>query len=103
MNLQEYKLLSEGYFAKTHDGVITLFSLKFIKTHKIDARYVRIFKEAERDRIDADYRFLEEFTKQDAESVHKKAEEFVKMADKFLSVKLKGRKRNSIDIRGMLW
>lgn len=41
-------LLSEGCFAKTHDGVITLFSLRFVKTKKVAPKYIRIFKEIEK-------------------------------------------------------
>lgn len=51
-------LLSEGHFAKTHDGVIMLFSLKFIKTKKVVPKYIRIFTEVQEDRIEADYKFF---------------------------------------------
>jgi len=52
-------LFSKGHFAKTHAGVITLFSLKFVKTKVVAAKYIRIFKEVEKARLEADYRFME--------------------------------------------
>lgn len=86
-------LLIHGFFAKTHDGAITLFNLKFIKTKKVAAKYGRIFREAEKSRVEADYRFLEEFSKKEAEHVYRRAKEFVAMVNQRLGARGKKSKK----------
>lgn len=87
-------LLVNGSFAKTHSGVLTLFNLKFVKTNKVPAKYARIFSDAQKYREEADYKFLEKPTKKEAQDIHKKALEFVKMADKKLDEQLKANPKN---------
>lgn len=87
-------LLIEGHFAKTHAGVITLFNLKFVKTNQISAKYARIFSEAEKDRLEADYKFLETFNQKDAERIYQKAVDFAAMANKRLKGKLEPKSKN---------
>lgn len=71
-------LITKGIAVKTHTGVIAQFSLHFIKTNKIPAKFIRFFKEAEKAREEADYQFLKKFGKEEAEKIIKTAEEFIK-------------------------
>jgi len=72
-------LLTKDIRAKSHAGVIDLFSLHFIKTNLVETKYIRWFKRIKRDREDADYKHEKKFNKEDAEETYQEAEEFVKM------------------------
>lgn len=74
-------LLHSGYFAKTHSGVLSLFSQKFIKEEKIAVEYKSIFKRAKDFRENADYSALVKFTKNQAEEIYEGANKFVKMVE----------------------
>lgn len=75
-------LITKGISAKTHAGVITLFSLHFVKTEQIPAQFIRFFKQAKEARETADYTFLKDFTKEETERIIQTAEDFVKEIEK---------------------
>lgn len=79
-------LITEGISAKTHAGAITQFSLNFVKTKKIPAKFIRLFKEAENAREEADYQFLKKFKKEEAKRIIETAREFIKEIQEKLSV-----------------
>ena len=70
-------LISKSLFAKTHSGAITLFSLHFIKTNLIPAKFARFFRQAKTAREEADYEALKKFTKQETQKILEYAKEFV--------------------------
>lgn len=70
-------LITKGLTAKTHAGVIQLFSLNFVKTNEVPAKFARFFSKAREAREEADYQFLKEFTKEEAERIIKTADEFL--------------------------
>ena len=77
-------LITKGISAKTHAGLITLFSLHFIKTKQIPEKFIRFFKQAKEAREEADYGLLKKFTKKETEKIIETAEEFIKLVkDKF--------------------
>lgn len=71
-------LITKGLTAKTHAGVIQLFSLNFVKTNDVPAKFARFFSKAREAREEADYQFLKEFSKEETEIIIKTAEEFLK-------------------------
>jgi len=72
-------LITKGMTAKTHAGLIALFSLHFIKTKKIPLKFVRFFKQAKEAREEADYGLLKKFTKKETEKIIETAKEFIKL------------------------
>ncbi|MEW6096405.1 MAG: HEPN domain-containing protein [bacterium] len=74
-------LLTKDIRAKSHTGVIDLFSLHFIKTNLVDTKYIRWFKRIKKDREEADYKHQKKFSKEDAEETYLEAVEFVKMVE----------------------
>lgn len=82
-------LNTKNIVAKSHTGVIELFSLHFIKTNLVDTKYIRWFKRIKKDREDADYKHEKIFTQQDAEEAYEEAVEFVNMIEKIFPKLLK--------------
>lgn len=74
-------LNTKNIVAKSHTGVINLFSLHFIKTNLVDTKYIQWFKRIKKDREEADYKHQKKFSKEDAEEIYQEAVEFVKMVD----------------------
>ena len=72
-------LITKGISAKTHAGLITLFSLHFVKTKQIPVKFIRFFKQAKEAREEADYGLLKKFTKKETEKIIETAEEFIKL------------------------
>ncbi len=60
-------LLTEGLVAKTHAGLITLFSLHFIKKGRIKSKFATFFKRAKEAREEADYEIYKNFTRKETE------------------------------------
>ena len=77
-------LITKGFAAKTHAGVIYLFETHFVKTDEIPAKYIRFFREAKRAREEADYHAIKIFSKRDAQEAVQKAEEFVSYIKKIV-------------------
>jgi len=75
-------LITKGFVPKTHAGMIQLFSLHFIKTNKIPAKFARFFSIAREAREEADYQFLKEFKKEETERIIKTAGDFIEIIEK---------------------
>lgn len=73
-------LVTKGLAAKTHAGVINLFSLYFIKTKIIPVEYIRLFRRAKDAREQADYAILKKFNKTEAEEIIGTAKKFISFA-----------------------
>lgn len=71
-------LITKGITAKTHAGIIMLFSLHFVKNRKIPVKFIRFFKKAQESREEADYHFLREFTREEAQTTIDTAKQFIK-------------------------
>ena len=71
-------LLLKGVIAKTHAGLLQLFSLYFVKTKKIDQKYGRLLKKIEDLRGEADYEVFRRFTEAEAQEAIGLAKEFIK-------------------------
>lgn len=48
-------LLTEGLQARTHEGIVTLFGLHFVKTGKFDKKFGRFLTNLKDDRENGDY------------------------------------------------
>ncbi len=75
-------LITKGLAAKTHSGVITLFSLHFIKNELIPNRFARLFRKAKEAREEADYEALKTFSREEAKQILDSAKEFVSYVKK---------------------
>jgi len=83
-------LLTKDIRAKSHAGVIDLFSLHFIKTNLVEPKYIRWFKRIKKDREDADYKHEKKFSKEEAEETYQQALEFVRIIEELFPKLLKG-------------
>jgi uncharacterized protein (UPF0332 family) len=77
-------LRKKGFEAKTHDGTIHLFSLKYVKEDTFDYNKYVSFSSAQSKREDADYNAVDYITKEIAEGLICQAEEFFSEAERFL-------------------
>ena len=80
-------LLTRGKTAKTHAGTLTLFEMEFGKTKIIPSRFIIFYRQILKDRMEADYEMLREFSKEEADKSIKMAEEFVSFIEKNLIFK----------------
>ena len=71
-------LLAEGLNASTHQGLIGLFSLHFIKSGKIDKRFGKFLAELKDDRERGDYEIYSNLDKQAAARSIREADLFFK-------------------------
>ena len=78
-------MLTQGFVAKTHAGLLTLFGLHFVKTNKVDPKFARFFRKAKEAREEADYEVYKEFSANEAKSIIKTAKEFIKEIEKKLT------------------
>jgi len=83
-------LLTEGLSADTHQGILTLFGLYFVKTGKFDKKFGRILSNLKDDRENGDYEIYSAIDKEVAEKSVKEAEEFLKETKDYLKKYLKG-------------
>lgn len=70
--------------AKTHEGVIKLFSLKYVHDDEFDYDIYLHLPSSQSKREDADYSAFDYITKEIAEELISQAEEFLKESEKFL-------------------
>ena len=77
-------LKKKGLDAKTHEGVINLFSLKYVHEEKFNHDTYASFAAAQSKREDADYNAVDYITQEIAEELILQAEEFISEAEKFL-------------------
>lgn len=71
-------LVTKGLMAKTHAGIINLFSLHFIKTKDVPVKYIKYFRQAKTAREEADYEILRKFSQEETEEIITIAEDFIK-------------------------
>ena len=76
-------LMKKGFDAKTHEGIITLFSLKYVHEDNFDYDVFVHLPSAQSKREDADYNAIDYITQEIAEDLIFQAEEFLKEAEKF--------------------
>ena len=74
-------LILEGINPETHDGVLTLLSLRFIKTEILPVHIIRNFKTLFSKRTDVDYGDFDTTSSTDAEESLKNAEEIIESID----------------------
>ncbi|WP_405268016.1 HEPN domain-containing protein [Methanobrevibacter sp.] len=77
-------LNKKGYDAKTHEGVIKLFSLKYVHEDIFNHEIYLHLPSSQSKREDADYSSVDYITQEIAENLISKAEEFLKESEKFL-------------------
>ena len=70
-------LSTKGISVKTHKGLLSKFSLEFVKTGLIDDYYVKVFKIAKELREEADYSIVRQLTREEALPVLSDAEKFL--------------------------
>lgn len=75
----------DKFESKTHAGVITFFTEKYVLTGKIEKKYSKILTFAEKVRVKSDYMDFFVASKEQAEAQIKNAEEFLTMAENYLS------------------
>lgn len=80
--------LLDNYDSKKHSGLIAHFRQKYIKTGVIDVKYSDIIQELFQFRNDSDYNILAVITLSDAQEQYENAEEFVRMIDDYIRIRL---------------
>ena len=85
-------LLSEGLQASTHQGVLNLFGMYFIKSGKLDKKFARMLKNLKDDRENGDYEVFSTIDEEIAEQTIGEAKEFLKAARQHLKKYTNGRK-----------
>lgn len=77
-------LLTEGLKADTHQGLITLFSLRFIKPGKIEVQYGKMLSNLKDDREEGDYEVVSFVDKDTAQNACTEAQSFLKRIKDYL-------------------
>lgn len=77
-------LATKGISVKSHKGLLSQFSLVFIKTGLIDDSFVKSYKIAKELREEADYSIVRQLSKEEAISVITDAEEFLMNTKEFV-------------------
>lgn len=80
-------LLTEGQRAEDHKGVVTLFSLLFVKTGKFSKNLGKYLSNLKDDREASDYEVFSYIDHETAEEAVKEAREFIVEAKKYLMSK----------------
>ncbi|MGC9778420.1 MAG: HEPN domain-containing protein [Candidatus Heimdallarchaeota archaeon] len=70
-------LSTKGISIKTHKGLLSQFSLEFIKTGQIDDSFIKAFKIAKELREEADYSIVRQLSREEALSVLADAKKFL--------------------------
>ncbi len=82
-------LILDGVNPESHDGAITLLSLRFIKTKQLPPDLIKKFKSLLSRRTDVDYGDFVTVDKPDAVESHENAEQIVKEIDSLRSKLIK--------------
>lgn len=77
-------LLTEGLTTGTHQGVVNLFGLHFVKTGKFEKKFGRMLANLKDDRENGDYEIFSAIDKEVAEDAVNEAREFLKEAKRYL-------------------
>lgn len=78
-------LATKGFIAKSHEGTEMLFGRDFFKTRLVDSKFKGLFDRLHKARIEADYQYAVQFTREDAEYWFGRAQEFVAAVDASLA------------------
>jgi uncharacterized protein (UPF0332 family) len=78
-------LLTEGHRAESHKGLVTLFSLLFVKTGKFDRKYGKYLVNLKDDRETGDYEALSYIDEETADNSLREAKEFLQKSRKYLT------------------
>jgi len=81
----EAALAVEGDEPRTHEGVKSLFGLRFVRTGRLPAELASILRELKDERENGDYSLFPAITPQDAERAIALAESFVEAVERFLA------------------
>ena len=81
-------LLQRGYEARTHNGIITLFSLKFVKTDIVSIKEGRLYRSLFELRQTGDYDELVFIDKEDIETRFEPAKQFIKTIENLIKSNL---------------
>lgn len=82
-------LLTEDLSANTHQGLLNLFGLHFVKTGKFANRFGKMLSNLKDDRENGDYEIYSAIDKESAEQAINEADEFLKEAKRYLAKYLK--------------
>lgn len=77
-------LFTKGIEARSHEGLVRLFNLHFIKTAILPKEFSTILSHAQKAREEADYWPEIPFTKEDAATRIKETKEFISRIEKLL-------------------
>jgi uncharacterized protein (UPF0332 family) len=75
-------LVLEGSNAETHEGVITMLSLRFVKPNLLPVAFVKSFKLLQSRRADVDYGDIDTIGPDEAADAVQTAEEMIDQAEK---------------------
>lgn len=78
-------LAARGICTRSHAGTVTLFGLHFVRTGKVDAKYDRWFRRAQKYRLEADYERRRDFTLEHVDEAIVQAEEFLQVTETLLA------------------
>lgn len=70
-------LFTLGEEPRTHRGALHLFNVHFVRTGKLEARYLSALAQAQYDRTSADYGAVRRFSREEAEAELTLARDFV--------------------------
>lgn len=85
LDIAKAAILTKGKFAKTHSGVLSLFSLEFGKTRRVPPDLLDFYRKIREAREEADYKAFKEFSKGETKKMIKMAEKFVNFIEKLIS------------------
>ena len=74
-------LILEGSNPETHEGVITMLSLRFVKPDLLPVAFVKSFKLLQSRRADVDYGDIDTIGQDDADDAVRTAEEMIRQAE----------------------
>jgi uncharacterized protein (UPF0332 family) len=75
-------LVLEGSNPESHEGVITMLSLRFVKPHLLPVAFVKSFKLLQSRRADVDYGDIDTIGPDEAADAVQTAEEMIRQAEK---------------------
>jgi len=78
-------LFRDGYSEKSHYCVVEYINEKYVKTGKLDAKFIPLIRHARQERHEVFYGLEKTETKEDAEEVIDLAREFIKKIGELLS------------------
>lgn len=83
-HMAEAALALEGDAPRSHEGVKSLFGLRFVKTGRLPAELASALRELKDERENDDYSVFPAITEEDARRAVESAEKFVRAVESFL-------------------